>query len=78
MKLKSAAACLPGIKMEKYPRVQTFISRDLKTCLLGSTSVPNEEHVSIRAGVRDARSFPAISILASLEPVLCLVTREIL
>ena len=46
------AACLPGIKMEKYLRGQTLISRDLKTWLLGSTSVPSEEHgVSIQAGV---------------------------
>lgn len=51
MKLKPAAACLPGIKMEKYPRGQTLISRDLKTWLLGSTSVPSEEHVSIQARV---------------------------
>lgn len=78
MKLTSASVCLPGTMMENYPRGQILISRDLINCVLGSTTVPCEEHSSTRVEVKMLSLHPSTSTLASLESVLCPVTRKIL
>lgn len=76
MKLKPAAACLPGIKMENILEVKPHFQglKNLTTgvprqCPVRNMSVSKQESASKQ------KPFPAISILGSLEPVLCLVTR---